>query len=365
MPRQPKPWYRVEDRSWYTTINREQHRLGEQPPGAEPEKGDAGWNPPKGIQQAFHQLMSDKLSEREKLAVEAGGATKTRMAVIINAFLEHSQAHNVKETYGWHRQFLRAFAVFVGKLRFCDLTPYHFNRWVETKKSWKEGGRRGAVNVTKACLNWWCNQHNIPSHPLQRLKPPPDRAREGIITTEDQQKVLDFLPITDPFRLFFFALQQSGCRPSEVRRVKPEHFDPVKGLWKMPGKTTRKTGKDRVVFLTPALVDLCKALAAHNKDGRALFRNRKNQPWGRQGIDYRFQKLAKDLNMPGLASYTLRRSFVTLGLERGVPIAQMATLCGHADTKMIMKHYSKLTEQTEHMRSMATKASGDAEGQRP
>lgn len=302
--------------------------------------------------------MAEKLGDREKLPSERTTATKERFAVIANAFLEHSQNHNARDTYLSHRLFLRGFCVYVGKIRFCDLTPYQFSRWVETKKSWKEGGRRGAVNVVKACLNWWCNEHNIPSHPLQRLKPPPDRAREEIITVEDQQRVLDHLQLTDPFRLFFFALQQTGCRPSEIRRVKPEHFDPVSGTWTLPGKTTRKTGKPRVIFLTPPVVELCKQLIAHNKDDRPIFRNRQGEPWGRQGIDHRFQKVAKKLNLPTLASYTLRHSFCTFALQRGVDVATVATLMGHTSTKIVMKHYNHMQKQVEHMKEQAQKAAG-------
>ena len=128
----------------------------------------------------------------------------------------------------------------------------------------------------------------------------------------------------------------------------------------MPGKTTRRTGQPRVVYLTPAVVELCKQLARHNRDGGPLFRNRAGEPWGRQGIDYRFQQVAKELKLPGLASYTLRHSFCTHALLRGVDVATVATLMGHTSTRIVMKHYNHLRDQIEHMKAEAQKAAGGA-----
>lgn len=357
MPRKPGIWYRQQDNRWYTQINRKKQFLGDHPDGLPPpKKGRKGWNPPHPILKAFHDLMAGKLAEEPR--VPSGAATRVAFTVIANAFLDRSQKMNAPETYQEHKLFLKSFARYVGKTKFSDLTPFQFNRWVESQPTWGDGGRRGAVNVVKACLNWWCDEHNIPSHPLQRLKAPPDRSRDGILSDADQQRVLDAIKPGDSFRDFFFALQQTGCRPSEVRRVCPEHLDAESGLWVMPGKTTRKTGKPRVVFLTPAVVELCQKLIAKNSDAGPIFRNRLGTPWTRSAVDYRFSRLAKKLNLPGLATYTLLRTFVTLGLERGVPVAQMATLAGHVDTKMVMKHYSKLQSQVQHMREQAEKAAG-------
>jgi len=48
----------------------------------------------------------------------------------------------------------------------------------------------------------------------------------------------------------------------------------------------------------------------------------------------------------------------TEGLVRGVPIATMAELMGHASTQMLEKHYSHLTEQADHLREAARRARG-------
>jgi len=43
-------------------------------------------------------------------------------------------------------------------------------------------------------------------------------------------------------------------------------------------------------------------------------------------------------------SYTYPRTYATTALEKGVGIAQVAELLGHVDTKMVLQHYSMLSQ---------------------
>ena len=49
-------------------------------------------------------------------------------------------------------------------------------------------------------------------------------------------------------------------------------------------------------------------------------------------------------------------SIFTDALERGVPIATVAELLGHTTTNTITKHYSHLSEKSEHLREAAVRA---------
>ncbi len=76
-----------------------------------------------------------------------------------------------------------------------------------------------------------------------------------------------------PFREFVFALYETGCRPSEVARVTAENFDSARSLRVFEQhKTRKKTGKPRVVYLTPAMVELTKALVAKYPAAEAVRR---------------------------------------------------------------------------------------------
>ena len=49
--------------------------------------------------------------------------------------------------------------------------------------------------------------------------------------------------------------------------------------------------------------------------------------------------IANEAEVPTLTPYTLRHSFVTVLADRGVPADVLAGQLGHADTRMVDKHY--------------------------
>ena len=125
-------------------------------------------------------------------------------------------------------------------------------------------------------------------------------------------------------------------------------------------KTAERTGKPRVVYLTPAMVDLCRRLVAENPEG-PIFLNTKGRSWNRNSIRCRFRNIRAKLKLDdGVVAYALRHTYITDGLANGVPIADMAELVGHASTEMISKHYSHLNQKIEHLRNAACRATAQA-----
>lgn len=162
-----------------------------------------------------------------------------------------------------------------------------------------------------------------------------------------------------PFRMFFFALWRTGARPGEVRKVEAGHVNLDAGVWVFPPrrhKTGKKTGRPRVIVLTPPMVKLTRLLMARHPSG-PLFRNTDGNPWTKSAVRLRFCRLRKRLGLDDrIVAYLLRHGFCTDALERGVPIATVAELLGHTTTNTIAKHYSHLTEKTEHLRLAALQA---------
>ncbi len=153
-------------------------------------------------------------------------------------------------------------------------------------------------------------------------------------------------------------MQETGCRPSEVARVTAAHVNLELGVWVFADhKTVKKTGKPRIVYLTPAMVELTKRLMAEHPDG-PLFRGpRGGKPFTRNGIRCRFKRLREKLpHLKGLIAYAYRHSFATDALVNGVGIAQVAELLGHTSTEMVMRHYSHIAGKVGHMREAAMKA---------
>jgi integrase len=354
MARKPDVWFRKFDGWWYTTIKGVQHKL------ARAERNDKGKvtaaakaAAKKQAQKAFHKLMAE-LPPTEKLGPEP------TFAQVANAFLEDSQKNNAEDTYRGHKRFLKAFCRFLhSKLtRPAELKPHQVYRWVGLHENWGDSTRRVAMNTVQACLNWGVKMGYIADHPLKTLEKPPAAARDEFVTPEQQEKIMAHLRTSDPFRDFFFALGHSGCRPSEVRRVQCDWFDDESGTWTLPvHKTRKKTGKTRVVYLTPELHELTRKLVRECGGTGAIFRNRDNRPWSRSAIGYRFRKMADELNIPGLSSYLVRHAFITNALERGLSDTVVAELAGNSPVT-IRRHYNHLSSKVKAMREAAMKAVG-------
>jgi integrase len=332
-----KPWYRASKDAWYVQFNGRKVRLAK------------GRDNEKAAQQAFYKLMangSGKLPEADTL----------RVATVCDLFLDYSEKHHVPDTFAWYKQYLQDFCDLHGALLVQDLKPLHVSRWLDSHPGWK-GARRCAVIAIKRAFNWAESEGLLAVNPLRKVKKPPQTYRERILTRDERQEVMGAIR-DQAFRDFVFAMQETGCRPSEVSRVTAAHVNLELGVWVFADhKTVKKTGKPRIVYLTPAMIELTKRLMTEHPDG-ALFRGpRGAKPFTRNSIRCRFKRLRQKLpHLKGLIAYAYRHSFATDALVNGVGIAQVAELLGHTSTEMVMRHYSHIAGNIGHMREAAMKA---------
>jgi integrase len=334
-----KPWYRASKDAWYVQLHGRKVRLAK------------GRDNEKAAQQAFYKLMatgSGKLPETDTL----------RVATVCDLFLDYSEKHHLANTFAWYKQYLQGFCDLYGMLLVQDLKPLHVSKWLDSHPGWK-GSRRCAVIAIKRAFNWAEGEGLLTINPLRKVKKPPQTFRDRVLSREERQEVMAAIG-DQAFRDFVFAMQETGCRPSEVARVTAGHVNLELGVWVFSDhKTVKKTSKPRIVYLTPAMIELTKRLMAEHPDG-PLFRS----PWGgkpftRNSIRCRFRRLRQKLpHLKGLIAYAYRHSFATDALVNGVGIAQVAELLGHTSTEMVMKHYSHIAGKIDHMREAAIKAAG-------
>ena len=152
-------------------------------------------------------------------------------------------------------------------------------------------------------------------------------------------------------------MQETGCRPSEVARVTAANCNFDLGIWMFEQhKTAGKTNRPRIVYLTPAMLELSRRLAEQRPQG-PLFLNRRKRGYSRSAIRTRFWRLReKHSNLAGIVAYSYRHSFATDALVRGVGVAQVAELLGHTSTDMVMRHYGHIADNVAHMRAAALRA---------
>jgi integrase len=337
--RTPKPFYRRFNDSWYVQVGPKQIRLA---------RGKG--NEAEAYRRYFEVMAGQPTGKMPEPLPDA------TVAAICDLFLDWCQKHNAPRTYEWYRDFLQDFCDHLGKMPVADLKPFHVTRWLDRHPDWRSA-RRCAVVAAKRALNWAVDEGLIAASPVKKLRKPPVRSRERVLTAEERRQIFENYREDDPFRDFLLAMQETGARPGEITTVTGADVDFAAGVWVLrQHKTARKTGKPRVIILTPAMVELTARLAAKHPEG-PLFRNEDGNPWTRNAIRCRFRRIRTKLGLgSNLVAYLYRHTFTTDALEHGAGIADVCELLGHTTTDMVMRHYQHLREKREHLRQAAIKA---------
>jgi integrase len=362
--RQAEPWKRRQGGAWYAWVKRKQVWLA--PAGATKEA-------------AWEALRAHQAGRRPS----AAPIPTSTVAGLLAGFLGVQEAREregqiTRHTLDHYTALLGRAILDLGGLPVASLTPPVVLGWAKGR-GWSSGRQRGAVQAMRAAIRWGLAGGLVASDPLAGIKLPPAPARTFDATKEVRERIKG--AITDPaFLAFLVGCELSGCRPGEVAAVTAADFDPEAGTWKVRNKTRWATGEaHRLVFLPPALVEMCTGLAEANPTG-PLFRNSRGRPWLRATWGRLMRETRRKLELSeGLVMHSLRAAFFTDGLSAGVSPAVMAELVGHSSLSMF-KHYSRLAQRRTTLRDAvnairggpgsepgtpASGAKGEAKGPKP
>jgi integrase len=298
------------------------------------------------------KLAQTKFLELQLLVPEAPGSSDTRVASICDAFLVWCERHQAAETYRGYSFYIQSFCEACGYLLVADLRPYHVTNWMDGK-SWGPTSQFNAVRTAQRVFNWAVEQKLLSQNPIKGMKRPRPASRDSYVSDEEFRALRR--AASPPFRLFLFALRQTGARPSEVRELTwDQTHDDRWVLFKH--KTADKTRKPRVIHLTPVMCRLMQFLRRRSKS-KYVFVNCHGRKWTTNAVRLQMQRLRRKLGLrDNLCAYEIRHAFGTYGIVNGVDIATLAELMGHRDTTMISRVYGHLANQTEHLVAAAAKA---------
>jgi len=202
-----------------------------------------------------------------------------------------------------------------------------------------------------AALNWAVKQKMIPRNPIERgaveLRKKGSRGRDYVVKPGEHEKIV--LASRENFADLLAFLAGTGCRPGEAYHATADHYDRGLGAivyrWDAPEgyvhKTARKTEKDRILYLTPELVELVERLIVRQPTGY-LFRNRDGEQWTDSAFYLMLKRRRKKLGLKGkMIAYSYRHTFATNWLLDGGSIKILAELMGNS-VAMIEKHYGHL-----------------------
>lgn len=242
-----------------------------------------------------------------------------------------------------------------------QLRKKHVKRWLHAR-GYNPTTANKALGAVKRAFNWAVEEEHIPKNPIAHVRKPKALTRDRTLTSEERDLVLGSIK-DDAFRRFVDAMTLTGCRPGEIARVTAADVDFESGLWVLKRhKTAKKTGKPRLVYLSPEALAMTRELAAAHPTG-PLFLNARGKPWTRNAVRIRFRRLRKKFpELKGVVAYTYRSSFATDALESGVQDATVAALLGHTNTATLHKFYARLSHRIDHLKDAAARTTRRTEG---
>jgi integrase len=206
--------------------------------------------------------------------------------------------------------------------------------------------RRSAANrvltILKATLNYAHREGkctNDDAWRTARAFREADAARLRYLSDDEARRLTNACPAD--FRALVTGALLTGCRYGELASMAAEDFNPDAGTLQV---RRAKSGRSRHVALTKEGCDFIAGTAAGKPGGARLFLRVNGKPWGKSEQQRPLGAACRVAQIdPAVSFHGLRHTYASRLAMRGVPLAVIATQLGHADTRMVEKHYGHLS----------------------
>lgn len=265
-------------------------------------------------------------------------------------YLAWCATHRSPRSLEWYEGHINGFLQYINNttLLAIDLKPYNVIEWVDSRSTWGDTYKGGAIIAIKRVYNWANEMGYLETNPIAKLKKPTAKRREIYMKPDDYQQILGLIDATDPFRDFFIFVWSTGARPQEARAIEPRHVDLQNERIVFPKEESKGKRKSRVIYLHGEALEIIKRLMAEGREGH-LFLNNRGTPWTKYAVCNRFCRLSKILGKR-MFCYAARHGYGTRKLIQGHDHLTVAALMGHTDGSMLAKIYSHLDKDIAHLK---------------
>jgi integrase len=139
------------------------------------------------------------------------------------------------------------------------------------------------------------------------------------------------------FRVLVQAALQTGARYSELGRLQVRDFNRDTGKLRV---RRHKTGTDKYITLTPEGRTFFAQLATGHRGTDLLL----GREWGKNHQNALMKAACERAGIDPLPFHQLRHTWASLAIMGGVDRMVVARNLGHADTRMVDKHYGHLSD---------------------
>ena len=165
-----------------------------------------------------------------------------------------------------------------------------------------------------------------------------DSARLRYLSDEEARRLTNACPVD--FRTLVTGALLSGCRYGELAAMTVDDFNPDAGTLRVRAS---KSGKPRHVVLTQEGRDFVAQLVISKPGGACVFLRSNGKRWTKSEQQRPLSAACRAARIdPAVNFHSLRHTYASRLAMRGAPLAVIAKQLGHADTRMVEKHYGHL-----------------------
>ena len=340
------------------------HYLGDRQYDVEPIGIADDQSPADGIEILDFWQAQDKARARVgvRVANGAGKAGPLTVKAAVEDYLQFLETNRKPSTARDSRYRAAAFILpDLGNIKVADLTTERLERWLahnaksaprlRTSKGDTQQHREVAddddrrrrkasanrlLTILKGALNRAWRRGKVASDSAWRRVEPfedVDAARVRYLSVEEAKRLVN--ACDTQFRPLVQAALATGARYSELARLRVNDFDHRAGTVAI---RQSKSGNARHIILTDEGVALFRQLTA-GRGGDELMLG----TWGDSHQRRPMLEAVKRAKIrPAISFHGLRHTWASLAVMAGMPLMIVARNLGHADTRMVEKHYGHL-----------------------
>ena len=211
----------------------------------------------------------------------------------------------------------------------------------EEEKRRRRATANGKLRIFKAAMNMAWRSGKVSSDAAWRVVKPyraTDVARSRYLTIAEAQRLIN---AADPdLRDMIKAGLLTGCRYAELAALVAADLNPDAGTLHIK---TSKSGKGRHVVLTEEGIEFFRGLAAVRSSKERLLVKANGGRWLKSHQHRPMRDACMRANIdPPVGIHALRHTWASLAIMNGAPLIVVARNLGHADTRMVERHYGHL-----------------------
>lgn len=290
------------------------------------------------------------------------GDPRLLVMALASRFLKEQEVLLNTKRYKHLEHYVCAFSAVHGKLLCTAVTKATVVGWVKGT-NWGDYARRDAIASVKQMFKWGLAEKHISDNPIAMLPNPKPESRDRVLTNAEHAWLVAAARCQKEngkeFALVLIA-SRCGARPQQIREVTAANV--IGNTWVFKRHKTRgKTKKPLVIYLPPCLATMTRMLVRQNPTG-PLFRQESGRPWSKENIARRLLRLRRKLGISDdVIMYAYRHTYATNAMMAGLSTAEVATLLGHTDTRMVTEVYGHLDQNNQHMLGAAARSYKRAE----